>query len=317
MKFFLISIDTEGDNLWDYRRTGDITTKNAEYIPRFQKLCEQYNYKPVYLVNYEMAKNPYFVDFANKALADKACEIGIHPHAWNNPPDFALPYPALKNSGLPYLIEYPPHIMREKFYALYKVLLEKFDTEIVSHRAGRWAMNQDYFDMLIDYGIQIDCSVTPHVSWENVGGFSVDSKGTDYSAYPENPTIIKHSENANTLLEVPLTIRKIPFRFFLKHSFSPRLCLSGIKKTFKGSPLWFRPNGKNLEELLLLIEHIKDSESDYIMFMLHSSELMPGGSPSFKSAASIEHLYDDLRVIFSKLSLNFEGITLKDYLGKH
>lgn len=36
---FLITIDTEGDNIWARRLP--ITTRNAEYLPRFQKLCER------------------------------------------------------------------------------------------------------------------------------------------------------------------------------------------------------------------------------------------------------------------------------------
>ena len=42
--YLLISIDVEGDNVWS--KTKIINTNNAEYIPRFQRLCEKYNLKP-------------------------------------------------------------------------------------------------------------------------------------------------------------------------------------------------------------------------------------------------------------------------------
>ena len=35
------------------------------------------------------------------------------------------------------------------------------------------------------------------------------------------------------------------------------------------------------------------------MFMLHSSELMPGGSPTFRDAAAIEDLYVELEAVFA------------------
>ena len=54
MKKFIITVDTEGDNLWGYKEGDTITTNNALYIPRFQELCENYGFKPVYLTNYEM-----------------------------------------------------------------------------------------------------------------------------------------------------------------------------------------------------------------------------------------------------------------------
>lgn len=46
------------------------------------------------------------------------------------------------------------------------------------------------------------------------------------------------------------------------------------------------------------------------MFMLHSSEMMPGGSPSFPDEKSIEELYEcieklSLDVLFFLLTLTF------------
>ena len=40
--FFLLTIDTEPDNLWNKQR--NITTCNADYLPRFQTLCEKYGF---------------------------------------------------------------------------------------------------------------------------------------------------------------------------------------------------------------------------------------------------------------------------------
>ena len=54
-KYFIITVNTKGDNLWNWHLGDDITTYNAKYILRFQNLCEKYNFIPVYLTNYEMA----------------------------------------------------------------------------------------------------------------------------------------------------------------------------------------------------------------------------------------------------------------------
>ncbi len=64
---FLITIDTEGDNLW--QKHDSITTENARYLPRFQQLCEKYGFKPVYLTNYEMAIDPFYIEFARDVIA--------------------------------------------------------------------------------------------------------------------------------------------------------------------------------------------------------------------------------------------------------
>ncbi len=47
--------------------------------------------------------------------------------------------------------------------------------------------------------------------------------------------------------------------------------------------------------------------------MLHSSELMPGGSPTFRSADSIEVLYGDMRALFALASINCEPRTLTEF----
>jgi hypothetical protein len=312
MKYFIITIDTEGDNLWEYRLGNPITTENSRYLPRFQKLCNDYGYKPVYLVNYEMTGDNFFVNFASRELINKNCEIGLHLHAWNSPPYYELTA-GNNNYGLPYLIEYPETIMNEKINFLLNHLKDKFNTDIISHRSGRWATNQTYFNILIDNGIKIDCSVTPHVSWKNSIGYLPGNKGSDYTDSQENPFLIKHLKTNGTILEIPVTIRML-HRMSLNKAFHPQILFSHLKNFYMGKPVWLRPTGTNLSDMLALIKNIQTSNDNYLMFMIHSSELMPGGSPSFKTNESIEKLYKNLKTIFDVISRHFTGITLKDYI---
>lgn len=71
---FIITIDTEGDNLWQNRR--EIKTENARYLARFQSLCERFGFKPVWLTNYEMATDPAFVEFAKDVIAGGKGRLG-------------------------------------------------------------------------------------------------------------------------------------------------------------------------------------------------------------------------------------------------
>jgi hypothetical protein len=47
--------------------------------------------------------------------------------------------------------------------------------------------------------------------------------------------------------------------------------------------------------------------------MLHSSELMPGGSPTFRNEASIERLYEDLEALFEAAAGRFQGATMSEF----
>lgn len=309
MKSFIITIDTEGDNLWTWKYGRSITTENVKYLPRFQCLCEKYGFKPVWLTNFEMVSDPKFVSFTKEKLQQGCCEIGMHLHAVNNPPlyDLEVKYPA----NFPYLIEYPEEIIAQKANLLHKLLNDTYGEGIISHRAGRWAMNKFYMQCLKDAGLKVDCSVTPGVNWFSTMGITEDSHGSDYSEAPEKAFYVDENRR---MLEVPVSIRTIHYsenKFRSIHSL-----LSGMKHKMLGYKAWLRPNGHNLHEMLHLASVLKEENNDYLMFMLHSSELMPGGSPTFKTKEDIEKLYKDLDKLFAYISTFCEGKTLKEYSSK-
>ena len=68
-KYFIISIDTESDNAWE--KSNEIKMDNFLELPRFQKLCESYGFKPTYLVNYEMANSLFFKEFGSEIIKNQ------------------------------------------------------------------------------------------------------------------------------------------------------------------------------------------------------------------------------------------------------
>ncbi|MBR5165414.1 MAG: hypothetical protein IKW87_07650 [Ruminococcus sp.] len=303
MKKFIITIDTEGDNLWDWKPGSPITTENASYLQRFQDLAEKYGFKPVWLANYEMLQNERFIDFINKIESNKCGELGMHLHAWNTPPLYDLP---VESNGAPYLIEYPEDYIEYKVKTMTELIKEKTGVLPVSHRAGRWAMNETYFRVLNKYGYRVDCSVTPHIDWSNSCGQTLNSKGSDYSFSPDTPHYVCG------VLEIPVSVLPA-HKVFLPDEKSPRRILGSVYHAIKGQNLWLRPNGKNLSQMLWLLKRYEAIDADYIMFMLHSSEMMPGGSPTFQNKDSIEQMYSDCEELFKTAHHTFEGITLRDY----
>ena len=168
MKHFIITVDTEGDNLWTWHPGDDITTENAKSIPRFQNLCEKYGLIPTYLTNYEMACDDRWVTYGAAKAREGKCEIGMHIHAWNSPPEFALEN---RYGGNPYITEYPEEVAAKKVQELMKLLQERFEMNITSNRSGRWATNDAYFNILKQVGIKVDCSVTPQLDLSKIPGY--------------------------------------------------------------------------------------------------------------------------------------------------
>lgn len=305
MKTFIITVDTEGDNLWSYEKDKDkeITTENALFLPRFQELCNEYGFKPVWLTNYEMVMSDEFVSYMKDLISQDLCEIGIHIHAWNNPPLYHLDR---KYPGNDYLIEYPDDIMRKKFKETYNRLKQKFGINVKSHRSGRWAMNDKYFELLEDFGVICDCSFTPTVSWDSAPGATIPS-GSDYRSVPPNAHWV------GKVLEVPMTIRNY------NHFFSSGSLRHRIKTLVKGGRLWLRPALCSLNEMKKLVLDVSnEDDTDYLEFMIHSSELMPGGSPYFSTASQIEKLYEEMDDLFRYVkSLGYAGETLEAYTNRH
>ncbi len=297
MKYFIITVDTEGDNLWQYKPGETITTNNTQYIPRFQALCEKYGFKPVYLTNYEMLCDDEYIAFAKSVIDRNTAEIGLHPHAWNNPPLYDLD---IKYSDNAYLIEYPDDIMRAKFKTLYDLYIEKLGVKPISHRAGRWAMNDKYFKLLEEFDIKVDCSVTPHINWSKCMGAQ-----TGGSNYEDSPS---HVHYVGQVLEIPFTIMRS--RIPLSGSIRER-----IKTIMKGKSIHFRPAVSSVTEMKYIVyKCIKSKDTDVIEFMLHSSELMPGGSPYFKDKRAIEVMYCSLEALFRYIKKNnLWGITMQEY----
>lgn len=297
---FLVTIDVEGDNLWSRPRV--VTTRNGEYLPRFQALCEKYGLKPTYLTNWEMVHSPAFREFSRDLLARRKGEIGMHLHGWNSPP--LVPLTADDDRYQPFLIDYPEDQMREKVKVLTSESEDTFGVTMVSHRAGRWSFNETYARVLVDHGYRVDCSVTPHISWASVSGDPNGHRGADFSQFPETAYFVDLNDirqpGDSLLLELPMTI--IPPSYQNRqggHSSS--------------SCRWLRPNRRNRKTLLHILSIARQEQRPYVEFMLHSSELMPGGSPTFPSRESIEALYDTLEALFTAAQDVFEGCTLSDY----
>jgi len=311
---FLITIDTEGDNMWSHPQT--ITTENAKYLARFQTLCERFGFKPTYLTDYEMAMCPVYREFANDACKRGAAEIGMHLHAWNSPPIVPLTDDDFRYGT--YLIEYSTPLMREKILTLTRLLEEHFQMSPVSHRAGRWAFNEIYARLLVEFGYSVDCSVAPKVDYRSYLGDPHGKGGTDYTHFPDLPYFLSLENIAaagdSPLLELPVTIMDL--RPGWARGINRKSLPGKIVNRLRPAVAWLRPTGKNLPAMLRVVRRAAAEKRPYVEFMLHSSEFMPGGSPTFPGEREIETLYAHLEELFAFSSRHFSGATLAEYRGR-
>ena len=236
----------------------------------------------------------------------------MHLHAWNSPPLGALTDDDM--ACQPYLVEYSTEVMKQKIGYMTHLLEDTFQTDMVSHRAGRWAIDSRYVRLLVEYGYTIDCSVTPTVSWKASMGDPAGEGGTDYSGYPADAYFVDLDDPARAgnspLLELPMTVRW-PAAAWAKWIPSRLRRLRGIGRLNRRN--WMRPDGRNVADLLAIIEGEVQASAPYVEFMLHSSEFMPGGSHVFRNQQQIDALYSDLERLFARAAEVYSGRTLKEY----
>lgn len=310
-----VTVDTEGDNLWN--RPDVITTENAKGISRFQNLCERYGIKPIYLVNYEMACNDVLLKSLKGKNEKNLCEVGIHMHAWNSPPIHALTDNDTKY--LPYVTEYPQELYEEKVYILKQVLQDRFETEIVSHRSGRWAVNEQYLACLARSGIGVDCSYTPLIDWRCSMGLSNGSGGPDYRTV--NPHIHQIGEGSSTIIEIPMTTKKS----LLYNNPIVRTALHLAPKSLRVSKVYnainarmvmmLRPDIRREKQQLSLIKSlVKDAERTHVELMVHSSELFCGTCPHCRTEEDVDILYGIMERMFRLLAEFTISETFREWL---
>jgi hypothetical protein len=319
----IVTVDTEADNQWDYNEV--VTAENLDHIPRFQGLCERYGLRPTYLCTFEVVESPRFESVLRPYQERGAAEIGAHLHPWTNPPFGPAARAGIDKDAYP---AYPSELTPEDFGAKLKALTDRIavraDRAPTSYRAGRWGFTAAHVPVLVSLGYTVDCSVTPLVSWAKNAGRR--GGGPDFCAAPLMPYFLDPTDvcraGPSTLLEVPVTIvlpnavmrQSARLRqAFLRHR--ETLMCRTLDKVFHLDPWWFRPyHAMSAERMLKVYRVARARKLPAVEMMLHSSELMPDGSPYNPTEASVERLYERLERVFAQLARDgCQGTTLSAF----
>lgn len=303
----IITVDTEADDQW--KKTNSITTKNIAFLPKFQVLCEKYGFLPTYLITYEVAENKDAVIMLKEWQSKGVAEIGAHLHPRATPPFLTA---NLDNSIYPF--ELPDKELEAKLISLTNLITENFGKKPTSYRAGRWGFDNRQAEILARLGYLVDCSITPKINWTNNIGKS--KEGPDFRLYQVQPYVL-----SSGLLEVPMTILFTGIintennrlgKLFLR---LPNNLMKKIINKIFFNQKWLRifPNSKDCDWQKIYNSAIKN-KLPIVEFMIHSSELMAGGSPYAKGQVEVDFIYSQLEKMFKYFKgREVEGIGLSDF----
>ena len=307
----LITVDTEEDDEWSPRPS--TTCENLRFVPRFQELCEGLGFPVTYLLTHGAATSPHAPATFRAALERGGCEIGAHLHPWSTPPN--VPREAADGSfHRPYPLEYPPDLQRELLANLTRAIEERLGVRPRSYRAGRYGFDATGAVQLLELDYEVDCSVTPGVSWRRAPGRPDGGGGPDFVGAPAHPYWLARDDvtrpGDSRLLEVPVTIvhTRRPFRgdHALTRLWS-RLSHDGplakVARRTGCARRWLRPYPKySLADLRAVCAAARAAGAPVLEMILHSSELMPGGSPYRRDEAAVDALHRDVGALLKGLA---------------
>lgn len=282
----IITVDTEADNQW--HSDGKLTLENIKAVPKFQALCERFDYVPTYLVTYEVIDSAEAMAILLPLERSGRAEIGTHLHPWTTPPYF-------DEVEEKRLMHFPSELsdasLRAKFVTQHERLTRELGYAPTAFRAGRWGLDSRVEALLREYRYEADCSVTPYVDWRRVVRGGMTRRLPNFRRASVLP-----SDLGSGLVELPMTILPRGWE---------TLSTWGADMLGRGSlaVTWCRIFPETSIHELIDVYYAAESRGlPYLEFMIHSSELIRGGSPYTKTDEALEHLYATLEEFFDFLS---------------
>lgn len=243
---------------------------------------------PTYLVTSEIATNPAARALLRNWIGTGAAEIGSHLHPWTTPPFEEKPGLGFNDRSHAFISELPIDLVRAKLETLTAQIQDGFGVRPISFRAGRFGLNNSSARVLAELGYLVDSSVTPLTKWGRHQGLPNGPGGPDFSAHSSTPFIIAGTGEPG-LLEIPVTVtptyvwlRMLPG---LLGRYQRSVPIRALRKASRGrwprpQPVWLHPAhfGHTQTDLQKAYDMQLENPGIAVM-MVHSSELMPGGSP--------------------------------------
>lgn len=289
-----VTVDTEADNQWLHG--APLATENVRFWQPFQELCERFEAPPTYLITSEMADDGKATAFLTAAVERGAAEVGGHLHPWTTPPFDDRPGLAYNDPRHAFPCQLDEAMLRAKLQTLTAQIGERFGRAPTSFRAGRFGVNATLARLLAELGYEIDSSVTPFVSWRSTAGMP-GREGPDFRHHTVTPFRVA-GVRAPGLVELPVTIlptyallRRFPRLLDLYQTLPARAARRATGRRLRPQPLWLCPFPSHDErDLRSVLREAERQRLTFAVFVLHSSELMPQGSPYRPTAASVNAL---------------------------
>lgn len=300
---FILSIDTEEEWDWDGPFPGQgAQVSNINELPAFHAFCQDLGIRPTYFTDYAVLDNPHSANIIKSLLAQNNCELGAHLHPWVNPPFYG---PVSEKES--HIVNLPIEQVRSKLEALLALMQDTLSLTPRAFRSGRWGINGECLDLLVENGFQIDSSIYPFFRNDY---FSCESAPvTPY--WPDLVDTNKASATQRNIYEMPVTAGYNQKNFYLSHRLHNRL--SSIPFS------WFRLNGifwhlgllrkiylspelHNADDMIKLITTCLKRGQTLLHMYMHSSSLIENATGLSNACNARESISETITEVIEHLN---------------
>jgi hypothetical protein len=288
---YCVTVDTEEEWDWDSGYpTGPAAVSNISRLPAFQDVCERVGTAVTYFTNHAVLANPESRRVMQELAKRPKVEIGLHIHPWNTPPLAPVAKVPPRDS---FLHNLPWDEQRAKLDAVLAAFRDS-GLSPTSFRGGRYSTSPQIQNHLREHGVWVDCSVLPFNTW-------ADDGAPDYRRRDLAPVRVSHP--AGPVWELPLTFgyTRKPYPFWATvlraadSSVGRAVRAAGVlDRLGVASRAWLNFENPLGERMLRFLTALRADRPPFVSFTLHSSSLLPGGSPYSRTDADVTKLLANL-----------------------
>jgi len=294
----IITIDVEPDDAWTDHQNPSV--RNVHELLRLHALLMRHGARATLLVTQRVIDDAGCRETLARLVNDGGAEVGTHLHPWETPP-----YLASKRDTK--YATFPHELSAAEFEAKLTHLTESIAAHFDrprSYRAGRWGFAAAHVGILERLGYLADTSVIPRVDWRGTFGIPVAEGGRGGADYRFAPREIYRPAYENVcvsgganLVELPVTVaftRPVPAWMDRNFGHLPDIAHKVLRKIEWVRPVWATPAEEPLDRLLTLVDRAMAERRGHFNIAFHSSELMLNGSPTSRTPADVDGMFDRL-----------------------
>jgi len=299
----VISVDVEEEGLFSgvYRRDPP-GVSNVAHLDRLEFLTRDFGLPLTLLATFPVLRDERACQILTRWRERLGAEVGVHLHPWCTPPfeEEEIGGPAASRHLAPDLLD-------RKLRALVAAFADVFGTNPRSFRMGRFDTSEWLPGLLVNAGLSVDSSVVP-LSFRRPATFLAQADPYELvAASPTHPALI----------EVPITVvarsRRAALAAFRLSAAVPDAARAvWLKAAHHLLAVGIHPTWYPLPAMRAAARIHQRRGGRLLHVFLHSSELMPGATPRFRTEAAVARLIGRLRAFVSWLAARgiTEGTTL-------